>query len=719
MLSRLRDGQLRRSSPWHLAGLLLLACLLASTLAVAGSVDDGQVAVEAMPAAGAATADAGVETVTIRFDLPPRRADGDPWVAWFPRSARESIWLEAPGWRSPERAFYAPGADEGLLPGGYTFPLPAEWEGPVEVTLHARPALGGTWQARIMSATDAARLEQAVAGANAAIYGSLLMLAMLALSLYAAARDRVFLTLFACTAAVAALLAAINGHLYTFPGVRLFAHLGTTGLWALVFLFLATWLRLIQQYVGAGLPGARIDRAIDVVFWCLLATTAVCLVGLGLPVGIWWYVAYAFWIVVGVGSLFLLAGAVRRRVAMAVPLLVLLVAVFAMTLMLQLLAEGERLGPLVTRLMYQAGLMAFLAVCAVGLVHRISEYREQRDRDRLARADTERRMLREAARTDLVNALQSRLRQVGQGEVPWTGFRVMADHLLPLLPVDELVVVAEGFHEREFLLVDPGDIKARVLADLGARGLALRRQAANGIALQQALTTPAGLFTEALVPLKLRSPAWGALLLRRAGAGGFAADEMALASEFCRIAQIHVEQALAAIKLRQSAELDALTGSLNRRSIDQWLLRSFAEADRDGLQLSMLFVDLDRFKGINDRYGHAGGDQCLRAVAATLSGALDDGDLFGRYGGEEFIAILPGRGGAAAREVGERLRAAVERLVVDWEGQPIRLTVSVGVATRRDGERTPEATIERADKALYASKRAGRNCVHVAPAVFT
>src|SRR5690606_22276857 len=194
---------------------------------------------------------------------------------------------------------------------------------------------------------------------------------------------------------------------------------------------------------------------------------------------------------------------------------------------------------------------------------------------------------------------------------------------------------------------------------------------------------------------------------------------MALVSEFCRITQMHVDQAIAAIKLRQSAELDALTGSLNRRSIDQWLVRSFAEADRDGTPLSVLFVDLDRFKPINDRHGHACGDQCLRAVAATLSGALEEGDLFGRYGGEEFIAILPGRGGAAARQVGEKLRAAVERQSVDWEGQALRLTVSVGVATRRDGERTPEATIDRADKALYASKRAGRNCVHVAPAVFT
>src|SRR5690606_27949802 len=241
MLSRPRDAKSRGDGLWHLAGLLFLAGLVVSALAAASGMFQGEAPAEVVLATG--TAGPGVETAAVRFDLPPRRADGDRWVAWFPRSAREAVWLEAPGWRSPEQSFYEPGPAEGLLPGGYSFPLPADWEGPVEVTLHARPALGGTWQARIMSASDAARLEQALAGASAAIYGSLLMLAMLALSLYAAARDRVFLTLFACTATVAAMLAAINGHLYAFPGLRVLAHLRTAGLWALVFLFLATWLR--------------------------------------------------------------------------------------------------------------------------------------------------------------------------------------------------------------------------------------------------------------------------------------------------------------------------------------------------------------------------------------------------------------------------------------------------------------------------------------------
>src|SRR3546814_4870180 len=92
----------------------------------------------------------------------------------------------------------------------------------------------------------------------------------------------------------------------------------------------------------------------------------------------------------------------------------------------------------------------------------------------------------------------------------------------------------------------------------------------------------------------------------------FTTDELALAGEFVRLALVHVDQALTAIQLRRSAELDALTGTFNRRTIDQWLVRSFGEAERDGQPISVLFVDMDHFKAINDKYGHACGDHCLR-----------------------------------------------------------------------------------------------------------
>jgi diguanylate cyclase (GGDEF)-like protein len=208
-------------------------------------------------------------------------------------------------------------------------------------------------------------------------------------------------------------------------------------------------------------------------------------------------------------------------------------------------------------------------------------------------------------------------------------------------------------------------------------------------------------------------------MLQREGSDGFSTEEIALAGEFTRLATLHADEALAAYQLRRSAELDALTGTFNRRSIDQWLARAFLEASRRQQALSLLFIDIDHFKSINDRLGHAGGDHCLREVAAALRGALEEGDLLGRYGGEEFVALLPGRAGADAREMGERLRAAVERNEIQYEGRGERITVSVGVATRLERESTPAAAIERADKALYAAKRGGRNSVHVAPAVFS
>ncbi|MEN1927260.1 GGDEF domain-containing protein [Luteimonas qiangzhengi] len=713
---RVRAGtQPRRGDVWHVVGLLLLLALVGSGLATTERARTSAVAVQTLSSAeGAAPG-----TLQLRFTLPARESQAAPWVVWVPRLSQHAIWLEAHGWSSAERDFFAPDPVEGVLPGGYVFMLPLRWEGPIEATLHAQPGLDAGLQPRVMSAIEAARLEQAAAVGSAVIYASLLMLALLSLSLYAAARDRVFLTLFVCANALVLMLAAVNGHLYGLPGLQLMAHWGTAGLWALVFVFLATWVRLIQQYVGQSPGATRLDRASDIAFWSMLGLAALCLVGLALPTLPWRQVAFVCWLATGGGSLLLFAGAVRRRVVMAWPLTLLLLVLIAVTLSLELLADMHRLGPLLTRFFYQGALVLFLTLCAIGLVHRISEYREQRDRDQKARIDSERRVLRETARTELVNGLQSKLRQVGQGEVAGSGFQVMATHLLPLLPVSGLVVVAEGYHGSSLLLVEPGDSHDAVVAELRERALVLRRQAAAGLALQQPVTVDSVACTEAVIPLRMKAPAWGVLLLRRAGQEGLAPDEMALASEFCRTTQMQVDQAIAAIQLRQSAELDALTGSLNRRSVDQWLVRCVDEADRDGQPLSVLFVDLDRFKLINDRHGHAAGDQCLRAVAGALAGALEEGDIFGRYGGEEFVVILPGRTGAAARQVGERLRAAVERQVTDWEGQPLRLTVSVGVATRLDGDRSPQELIERADKALYAAKRAGRNCVHVAPAVFT
>jgi diguanylate cyclase (GGDEF)-like protein len=157
---------------------------------------------------------------------------------------------------------------------------------------------------------------------------------------------------------------------------------------------------------------------------------------------------------------------------------------------------------------------------------------------------------------------------------------------------------------------------------------------------------------------------------------------------------------------------------MNRRSIDQSLARTFQYAQRTGAPLSVLFVDIDHFKTFNDMLGHACGDYCLSELAKVLKAPLGVDDVLGRYGGEEFVVILPGRAPEMARALAEELRVTVAATEFIWNEHVLRLTVSIGVANRLDGESSPQQALERADRALYVAKRAGRNRVQVAPAVF-
>jgi len=157
------------------------------------------------------------------------------------------------------------------------------------------------------------------------------------------------------------------------------------------------------------------------------------------------------------------------------------------------------------------------------------------------------------------------------------------------------------------------------------------------------------------------------------------------------------------------AEYDGLTGVLNRRAILARLRAAFLAARDRGRPLAVLFVDLDHFKRINDSFGHRAGDQCLRAVIAPIASELRQGDALGRYGGEEFIAVLPGAGIASAEGVAERIRRRVERLPLMVSGTRVGLTISIGVATIDAQTATADELIEHADAALYRSKSGGRN----------
>ncbi|MDQ2733764.1 MAG: GGDEF domain-containing protein [Pseudomonadota bacterium] len=157
------------------------------------------------------------------------------------------------------------------------------------------------------------------------------------------------------------------------------------------------------------------------------------------------------------------------------------------------------------------------------------------------------------------------------------------------------------------------------------------------------------------------------------------------------------------------ATYDDLTGLWNRRQIDQMLEAAVKHAQRHGSALCVAMMDVDHFKRINDRYGHAMGDEVLKAVAGTLAGSVRAGDEVGRFGGEEFVLLLPATTMAQATSLADRLRSRMETLQSTPAGEP-PVTGSFGLAAWRAGESAGDL-VRRADQALYRAKAGGRNRV--------
>jgi diguanylate cyclase len=163
--------------------------------------------------------------------------------------------------------------------------------------------------------------------------------------------------------------------------------------------------------------------------------------------------------------------------------------------------------------------------------------------------------------------------------------------------------------------------------------------------------------------------------------------------------------------LRQEHELastDPLTGLANRLVFERHMARACLERARGGAESCLLVLDIDRFKYINDNFGHAAGDRALRIVAEQLKAVLRPNDMLARYGGEEFVAVLPNTGGEAGREIAEVLRNCIESIGFRGQQRPVRITLSCGLTVLRADD-TPESAFERADRALYQAKHGGRN----------
>lgn len=214
-----------------------------------------------------------------------------------------------------------------------------------------------------------------------------------------------------------------------------------------------------------------------------------------------------------------------------------------------------------------------------------------------------------------------------------------------------------------------------------------------------------------IVPLKLEDRVIGAIVVASKEAGSLSRDEARNVTLLGALAGTSLEIVWEMEEVNRRARTDALTGLANRRAFDEQIGYQLLQADRFGHPVSLIVVDVDHFKNVNDSWGHEAGDVVLKAIARTLTAGVRAVDQCARYGGEEFAIVLPQTALAGAVELADRLRKAVEGETVIVGATQIQVTISGGVACYPDGGLTKEGLFAAADRALYEAKSSGRNNV--------
>lgn len=213
------------------------------------------------------------------------------------------------------------------------------------------------------------------------------------------------------------------------------------------------------------------------------------------------------------------------------------------------------------------------------------------------------------------------------------------------------------------------------------------------------------------VPLLGRGQVLGYLSIYSDHPGIYESGQTRLAEIFANEASIAIENARLFQKVQQLAITDELTGAYNRRYFFELLDLELARSRRYNHSISLLMIDIDHFKSVNDRYGHATGDQVLKSVCAQIDQTVRESDSLGRYGGEEFILLLPETPLDRAVEVAERLRRMVENTKMRVDGVEISVTLSIGAAAIGPDSKDSDSLVQSADRAMYQAKEAGRNRV--------
>jgi diguanylate cyclase (GGDEF)-like protein len=210
---------------------------------------------------------------------------------------------------------------------------------------------------------------------------------------------------------------------------------------------------------------------------------------------------------------------------------------------------------------------------------------------------------------------------------------------------------------------------------------------------------------------KAHTPA-GVLIICHDISGQKASEQRLLAANRQLCEQIQQIQGLQA-SLKELAIRDPLTGLFNRRYLQETLARELSQAVREGQPLSLVMLDVDRFKELNDLYGHQAGDQVLQALSQVLTALTRKGDIVSRYGGDEFLVALVNTPVESACQRVEDWQQSFSAAVIEHEGRRLGTTFSAGVASFPDHANTCEQLIRLADVALYQSKASGGNCVLV------
>jgi len=272
---------------------------------------------------------------------------------------------------------------------------------------------------------------------------------------------------------------------------------------------------------------------------------------------------------------------------------------------------------------------------------------------------------------------------------------------------DRILEAVDGLHGLRLLLSEAVDV---VLCDLELPGL-------DGEKLLRMRTAARG---ECEVPFIFLSSVTDherrARLLRGGASDSItkpfhAADLVARVELHLKLVRLQRELIQKNRLLEQLSTTDPLTGLRNRRYLTEMLAMEFLRAQRHRTPLSVVMADIDHFKAVNDRHGHAAGDAVLEGVAGVLKRSMRGSDHGGRYGGEEFLLVLANAEVDGARIFAERLRQEVEETAFANDAGPIHVTLSLGIASLRAAHETPGDLVAEADEALYRAKQAGRNRV--------